>query len=149
VDFFQNKLAGYLHHELGANPGKEKSVTLAHGRIGKRAQEPEIVRNEESLMQWLIENNLAEFIKSKTTESINWKALKAALDFTSSDHAVFARNEAFDPYGEEIEAITVVPLPDMFYYTFQDGGETLLTESGQPDTLVVDMHRELSGDAGV
>jgi phage host-nuclease inhibitor protein Gam len=109
--FFTRGLAAYLHRNL---VGKKKSLSLPHGTIGAKAMQPEISKDNDALLQWVKDAGLAEFVKTKTVETVDWAGLKACLDLKGNE-AVFVRQLPFDPVGEVVPCVSVSQKPDEFY----------------------------------
>lgn len=84
IEYFTSLLEGY-HRKIFAADEKKKTIKLPHGELKLRAQEPEYVRNDEALLQFLQENKWP-YIKVK--ESVDWSALKGCLIVTDDGSLV-------------------------------------------------------------
>ena len=82
----------------------QESYPLPSGKLVRKHQEPEFVRNEEDLLSWLHENNGERYVKIK--ESVDWAGLKKTL--------IIMGETVADENGEIIPCIKACERPDVF-----------------------------------
>jgi len=105
--WFEGSLKGYFFQVSGDGFTKEtktqESYALPSGKLVMKRQEPEFVRNDEQVLEWLHANN-PEFIKVK--ESVDWAGLKKTL--------VVSGETMVTEDAEVVPGITVASRPDIF-----------------------------------
>lgn len=113
--FFANLLADYHRRILEADP-KAKTITLPHGTLQMRAQQPEFRRDDNALMAWIkSEPSLAErFIRTK--EEVAWVDLKRDLKVSEDGTVVTA-------WGEIVPGVVAEIRLPQFSIKLNDGGE--------------------------
>ena len=82
----------------------QENYALPSGKLVVKQQEPEYARNDEEVIEWLKENNGAQYIKIK--ETLDWAALKSTLSIMGETVA--------DASGQIIPCITATERPDVF-----------------------------------
>ena len=82
----------------------QESYSMPGGKLILKKQNPEIKRDDKTVIEWLKQNNGQNYVK--TTESLDWASLKA-------DTAVFGEN-VVNGDGEIIPGIEVVERPEKF-----------------------------------
>lgn len=102
-EYLDYLLEDYHRRLLAENP-KAKTIRLIHGELQLRAQQPEFIRDEKSLLTWA-DKNRPEFVKR--APKLEWGELKKVLKFE--------KGKAIDPVsGEVVTAITVLERPAKF-----------------------------------
>jgi len=105
LEYFTGKLKQWFADWRESHP-KEKSCPLPFGTIGERAQQPEVIKDDSELVNWLEGEGLERYVKVKKLS--DWATLKRGCDL-EGDKAVYK------PTGEEIPAVTLVQRPPAFY----------------------------------
>ena len=82
----------------------QESYPLPSGKLVRKHQDPEFVRDDEELLSWLKDNNGEKFIKVK--ESPDWAGLKKTLTVLGET--------VVDENGEIIPCIKATERPDVF-----------------------------------
>ena len=82
----------------------QESYPLPSGKLVRKHQDTEFIRNDEELLSWLHENNGEKFIK--TTESVDWAGMKKTLSVLGET--------VVDENGEIIPCIKASERPDVF-----------------------------------
>jgi len=100
ISYFEGLLREYFE-SLSIKPTKagNKIYNLPSGKLQLKKQEPEYIRDEEKLLNWIEKNNKSEFIKIK--KSPDWAKLKKSIQ-VSGDKAVDENGEVID--GVEVRA---------------------------------------------
>jgi phage host-nuclease inhibitor protein Gam len=75
ASFFESLLIDFHCRTLEAD-GKAKTIRLPSGSLQARAQQPEFIRNEETLLPW-VKQNRPEFVLAK--QSVDWSNLKKEI----------------------------------------------------------------------
>jgi hypothetical protein len=100
-------MKGFLRDYFAKVPHKitktEENYRLPSGKLVLKKQKPQMDRDEDALLEWVRQNH-PEYIKRK--EMVDWEAFKKTLKISGEC--------AVDEEGEIVEAITVVPRPDVF-----------------------------------
>lgn len=108
VSYFTAKLEEYFASVPHKATKTQESYSLPGGKLVQKKQQPEYKTNEEELLQWLKDNFMYDFVKTKTVESADWAGLKKIVTVTP-DGAHVATDD-----GEIIPGVTVTPRPDVF-----------------------------------
>ena len=82
----------------------QESYPLPSGKLVRKHQDAEFIRNDEELLSWLHENNGEKFIKTK--ESVDWAGMKKTLSVLGET--------VVDENGEIIPCIKASERPDVF-----------------------------------
>ena len=82
----------------------QESYPLPSGKLVRKHQDTEFIRNDEKLLSWLHENNGEKFIKTK--ESVDWAGMKKTLSVLGET--------VVDENGEIIPCIKASERPDVF-----------------------------------
>ena len=90
--FFETLLKEYMENKQQEEP-KTKTIKLPHGKIAIRQQQPEFIRDNEILLDWL-KTNRPEFIRIK--EEPDWSGLKKVVQV--------AGEKVIDPESGEVVA---------------------------------------------
>ena len=98
IKFYEESLRTYTMNELADS--SKKSIKLPNGTLAIRKQQPAYNYNEEEVMQFLKENELEQYITTKTTESLNKKEIKK--DFVVNNNNQLVYNNKIVP-GASVE----------------------------------------------
>ena len=82
----------------------QESYPLPSGKLVRKHQDTEFIRNDEELLSWLHDNNGEKFIKTK--ESVDWAGMKKTLSVLGET--------VVDENGEIIPCIKASERPDVF-----------------------------------
>lgn len=82
----------------------QESYPLPSGKLVRKHQDTEFIRNDEELLSWLHENNGEKYIKTK--ESVDWAGMKKTLSVLGET--------VVDENGEIIPCIKASERPDVF-----------------------------------
>ena len=82
----------------------QESYPLPSGKLVRKHQDTEFIRNDEELLSWLHENNGEKYIKTK--ESVDWAGIKKTLSVLGET--------VVDENGEIIPCIKASERPDVF-----------------------------------
>lgn len=82
----------------------QESYPLPSGKLVRKHQDTEFIRNDEELLSWLHDNNGEKFIKTK--ESVDWAGMKKTLSVLGET--------VVDENGEIIPCIKATERPDVF-----------------------------------
>ena len=82
----------------------QESYPLPSGKLVRKHQDTEFIRNDEELLSWLHDNNGEKFIKTK--ESVDWAGMKKTLSVLGET--------VVDENGEIILCIKASERPDVF-----------------------------------
>lgn len=108
VAYFTARLEEYFASVPHKSTKTTESYSLPGGKLVQKKQQPEYKTDDAELLQWLKENFMFDFIKTKTVESADWAGLKKIVTVTP-DGAHVATDD-----GEIIPGVTVTPRPDVF-----------------------------------
>lgn len=108
IAYFTGKLEEYFATVPHKATKTTESYSLPGGKLVQKKQNPEYKTDDAELLQWLKENFMFDFIKTKTVESADWAGLKKIVTVTP-DGAHVATDD-----GEIIPGVTVTPRPDVF-----------------------------------
>lgn len=108
VAYFTAKLEEYFANVPHKATKTQESYSLPGGKLVQKKQQPEYKTDDAELLQWLKENFMFDFIKTKTVESADWAGLKKIVTVTP-DGAHVATDD-----GEIIPGVTVTLRPDVF-----------------------------------
>ncbi|MGI6227319.1 MAG: host-nuclease inhibitor Gam family protein [Peptococcales bacterium] len=103
--FFEGKLRDYFETVKTKETKTQKTYALPSGKLKLKFQKPEIVRNEDALVEYLEKNKMDELIKVKKTA--DWMELKKKISLV--DEGVVNIET-----GETIPGITLVDRPPRF-----------------------------------
>ena len=87
IRFYEEALRTYTMNELADS--NRKSIKLPNGTLAIRKQQPSYNYNEEEVMQFLKENELEQYITTKTTESLNKKDIKKDFIVNNNNQLVY------------------------------------------------------------
>lgn len=87
IKFYEEALRTYTMNELADS--NRKSIKLPNGTLAIRKQQPSYNYNEEEVMQFLKENELEQYITTKTTESLNKKDIKKDFIVNNNNQLVY------------------------------------------------------------
>ena len=108
--YFESLLADYHQRVLGEDE-RAKTITLPHGKLTFRAQQPTYTRNDDELLAWARATSPELVV---VTESPNWAEIK--------QYGKAVGNQLFDPAtGEVIPGVTVTERPAKFAITLDEG----------------------------
>ena len=82
----------------------QQNYKLPSGKLVLKKQEPDFDRDDETVIAWLEENRMTEYVKIK--KSLDWAGLKKAV--------VVVGDRVADADGEIVPGITVTDRPDIF-----------------------------------
>lgn len=82
----------------------QESYPLPSGKLVRKHQDTEFIRNDDELLSWLHDNNGEKFIKTK--ESVDWAGMKRTLSVLGET--------VVDENGEIIPCIKASERPDVF-----------------------------------
>lgn len=76
--YLEGMLSGYFRmtEQAHKRTKTQETYSLPSGKLILKKQNPEYKRDEKTVIEWLKENKLPQFVK--VTESLDWAALKAA-----------------------------------------------------------------------
>lgn len=104
ISFFESLLEQYHIQEI-ANDPKAKTIKLPHGTLQMRAQQPEFIRDDEQIREWVEANRKPYLIPQPAR--LDWAGLKQDLSVVD--------NFAIDKEtGEPVPGITVEHRPPKF-----------------------------------
>lgn len=98
IQFYEEALRTYTMNELADS--NKRSIKLPNGTLAVRKQQPAYTYDEEVVMQFLKENELEQYITTKTTESLNKKDIKK--DFMVNNNNQLVINNQIVP-GASVE----------------------------------------------
>lgn len=98
ITFYEEALRTYTMNELADS--NRKSIKLPNGTLAVRKQQPVYSYDEEAVMEFLKENELEQYITTKTTESLNKKDIKK--DFMVNNNNQLVINNQIVP-GTSVE----------------------------------------------
>ena len=87
IKFYEEALRTYTMNELADS--NRKSIKLPNGTLAIRKQQPSYNYNEEEVMQFLKENELEQYITTKTTERLNKKDIKKDFIVNNNNQLVY------------------------------------------------------------
>ena len=114
VAYFTAKLEEYFATVPHKGTKTQESYSLPGGKLVQKKQQPEYKTDDVELLQWLKDNFMYDFIKTKTVESADWAALKKLVTITP-DGAHVATDD-----GEIVPGVTVTQRPDVFKVEMED-----------------------------
>jgi len=112
-----------FHLDLLREEPKRKTIKLPGGRLSLRAQQPKFERDDVTLIAWLKDNNLTQFVR--VVEEPDWAELKKRIE-TRAEIAIYADT------GEVVPGVTVYQRPLLFKVTTEEVGKGATTDS--PDS---------------
>ena len=98
IQFYEEALRTYTMNELADS--NKKSIKLPNGTLAVRKQQPVYNYDEDAVMEFLKENELEQYITTKTTESLNKKDIKK--DFVVNNNNQLVINNQIVP-GTSVE----------------------------------------------
>jgi phage host-nuclease inhibitor protein Gam len=112
AEYFRRMLKDYFYTVPHKMSKTQSSYQLPSGKLIMKAQGPEYKRDDETVMKWVYEtsNTPHQFINTK--ETLNWSALKKALE--GEDGIAIVDGQVATPDGEIVPGITVVERPNVF-----------------------------------
>ena len=108
IAYFTARLEEYFARVPHKATKTTESYSLPGGKLVQKKQQPEYKTDDAELLQWLKENFMFDFIKTKTVESADWAGLKKVVTVTP-DGAHVATDD-----GEIVPGVTVTQRPDVF-----------------------------------
>lgn len=101
LEFFENMISVYHAKQLAEDP-KAKTISTPYGKskTRKSSEAPE-KQDEEQILQYVIENELDEFIKN----SVKWADLKKSLKIVE----ISGEKVVIDETGQIVPGVTVKP----------------------------------------
>jgi hypothetical protein len=75
IAYFTARLEEYFASVPHKATKTQESYSLPSGKLILKRQQPEYKTNEEELLQWLKDNFMYDFVKTKTVESADWAGL--------------------------------------------------------------------------
>lgn len=108
VAFFEGLLSEYFDTVPHKATKTQQSYSLPSGKLVRKQQQPEYTVDNEVLVPWLNENFMQHMVKTKTTYSADWAALKKMVTVTPDGASVIDEN------GEIVPGVTVTQRPDVF-----------------------------------
>lgn len=101
LEFFENMIAVYHAKQLEADP-KAKTISTPYGKSKtRRSSEAPEKQDEEKILQYVIENEMDEFIKN----SVKWADLKKTLKIVE----ISGEKVVVDENGQLVPGVTVKP----------------------------------------
>lgn len=101
IGFFENLVQAYHAKQLAEDP-KAKTISTPYGKSKTRkSKEAPEKQNEEQILQYVIENELDEFIKN----SVKWAELKKSLKVVD----LSGEKIVVDENGQMVPGVTVKP----------------------------------------
>ena len=101
--FLKEQLRQYFETVPHKSTKTQETYKLPSGTLKLKKQNPEYIRDEEKLLEWVKANKLS-YVKTK--ESVNWADLKKELKFVN--------NKALTEDGEIVDGVTVSERPSVF-----------------------------------
>jgi hypothetical protein len=108
VQYFTARLEEYFNSVPHKATKTTESYSLPGGKLVQKKQQPEYKTDDAELLQWLKDNFMYDFIKTKTVESADWAGLKKIVTVTPDGGHVATDD------GEIIPGVTVTQRPDVF-----------------------------------
>lgn len=105
IEFFTNLLDVYHWQLYQQDPKRFKSLKLPNGVIKRVKTQPTFERDEETLLKWLEEQGLEEYIERKAKP--NWRDFKKRVKVSGSMCVI-------PDTGEVVEGIVVTPQEEKF-----------------------------------
>ena len=102
IAFYEEALKTFAMNEY--NETNRKTIKLPNGTLSIRKQPPKYIYSDEEVLNFLKENNLNNYIRTK--EEVNKKDLKKAAKITNNNQMVIN--------GKEVPGVVVVPQDDKF-----------------------------------
>ena len=102
IAFYEEALKTFAMNEY--NETNRKTIKLPNGTLSIRKQPPKYIYSDEEVLNFLKENNLNNYIRTK--EEVNKKDLKKAAKITNNNQMVIN--------GKEVPGVIVVPQDDKF-----------------------------------
>lgn len=101
ISFFETHIQRYHAEQLAADP-KQKTISTPYGKSKTRkSKETPDKENEELLLDYVIQNDLAQFIKN----SVKWADLKKSLKIVE----ISGEKVIVDEDGQIVPGVTVKP----------------------------------------
>lgn len=101
ITFFESHVQRYHAEQLAADP-KQKTISTPYGKSKTRkSKEAPDKANEELLLDYVIQNDLAEYIKN----SVKWADLKKSLKIVE----ISGEKVVIDDTGQIVPGVTVKP----------------------------------------
>lgn len=104
TSYLEFKLQQYFQSVEHKSTKTQKTYKLPSGTLRLKYQQPEFKRDEEKLINWLKENQLQQFVKTKETP--NWVELKKNIKISG--------NKAVSEDGQIIEGVEVIEKSPVF-----------------------------------
>lgn len=108
VAYFEGLLSEYFDTVPHKETKTQQSYTLPSGKLVRKQQQPEYIKDDAVLVPWLKENFRLELVKVEVKEKADWAALKKQISITPDGTSVMDEN------GEIIPGVTVSNRPDKF-----------------------------------
>jgi hypothetical protein len=104
-DWWKSELAGYFARVPHKSTKTQEQYALPSGKLILKQQQPEFLRNDDILLQWLKDTGRTDHVKVK--ESPDWAGLKKKLSIQD--------DKAYDPEtGEVVPGVSVQQRPPVF-----------------------------------
>ena len=107
VEWATRNLQGYLGIVPARQTKTETKYELPGATLVLKKQQPKYDVDDATMVPWLKENGMAEFVKTKVEEKADWSELKKALTKTPT-------GEYTTEDGEFLPGLTVTQRPDEF-----------------------------------
>jgi hypothetical protein len=101
--FLKEQLRQYFETVPHKSTKTQETYKLPSGTLKLKKQNPEYIRDEEKLLEWVKANKLS-YVKTK--ESVDWAELKKELNFVD--------DKALTEDGEIVDGVTVSERPSVF-----------------------------------
>jgi hypothetical protein len=101
--FLKEQLRQYFETVPHKITKTQETYKLPSGTLKLKKQNPEYIRDEEKLLEWVKENKIS-YVKTK--ESVDWAELKKELNFVD--------DKALTEDGEIVDGVTVSERPSVF-----------------------------------
>lgn len=108
TSFLKGKLFEYFNSVKVKETKTQKSYKLPTATLKLKVQQPEIVKNEEKLLEY-VKANSTEFLKVK--ETVDWVELKKKL--------IFENDKVIDENGQILDCVTLVNRQPKFEIEFE------------------------------
>lgn len=102
IAFYEEALKTFAMNEYAET--NKKTIKLPNGTLSIKKQQPKYVYNDDEVLEFLQENNLNDYIRTKA--EVNKKDLKK--------NAVINNNNQLVINGKEVPGVVVVPQEDKF-----------------------------------
>lgn len=103
-NYYSNLLKNYTENQL--TNSKKRSIKLPNGTLSISKQQPTYDYEDETVINWLLENKIDDFITTKIENKLDKREFKKVIELDDEGNATFK--------GKTVPGLTITPKDDKF-----------------------------------